>query len=61
VDGDAVSASPHRATLAEAGFAPAYRGMALRPSARGATAAAGTGIGRGAQPSGAGVPSRGTR
>jgi ATP-dependent Lhr-like helicase len=30
VDGEAVAASPHRAILAEAGFVPAYRGMALR-------------------------------
>jgi len=30
VDGDAVAASPHRTILAEAGFVPAYRGMALR-------------------------------
>jgi hypothetical protein len=31
VDGEAVGASPHRATLADAGFVAAYRGMALRP------------------------------
>jgi ATP-dependent Lhr-like helicase len=31
VDGEAVGASPHRATLVDAGFVAAYRGMALRP------------------------------
>jgi ATP-dependent Lhr-like helicase len=30
VDGEAVAASPRRALLADAGFVPAYRGMALR-------------------------------
>jgi ATP-dependent Lhr-like helicase len=33
VDGEAVAASPHRGTLADAGFVPAYRGMALRGAA----------------------------
>jgi ATP-dependent Lhr-like helicase len=59
VDGDAVSASPHRATLAEAGFAPAYRGMALRGATRGVPTPTGAGVGPGAHPSGAGAPSRG--
>jgi ATP-dependent Lhr-like helicase len=36
VDGDAVAASPHHATLEEAGFVPAYRGMALRGPGPGA-------------------------
>jgi hypothetical protein len=30
VDGTAVADSPHRETLARAGFAPGYRGLVLR-------------------------------